>query len=210
MFRTRTLGLLTLAFVLPVVAAQIRDTKDAEGRRAGHAVTAAETKTQKGLIGKPAPAFTTKDNTGKEVGLKTFLGRPTVMVFIEKDCPCCKGGKPYIDRVTNHYRDVAHVVGVVYGPVADAQKWRAAHKPQFPVIADPGGVIAKAYLAEAGLATRVIDPKGVIRLSYPGYSASMLREVALFIEKSAKVKARNMRTYPAPTEMTTGCRLAKG
>lgn len=203
-------GLLLLgASVLVLAQENHKHTLDAKGNRAGHATDMAKTKSARSLSGKTAPAFVTKDSKGIEVSLKQLLNKPTVLVFIEKGCPCCKSGKPYFDRMQRVYGDVANIVGIVYGNVKLANIWALEAKPKFRVFADPGGAIAKSFGATLGLEARIVDPNGIVAMSYAGYSAKMLKEVAAHITKVAKIKNRKMDTIPAPMQLTSGCALGE-
>ena len=204
---------LAMAAVLTAAAlttAQVQEEKhtlDANGHRAGHATASSAIESASSLVGTPAPDFTTIDATGHPVKLKSLLSKPTLIVFIEKGCPCCRSGKPYIDRVYKSYHDVVNVVGIVYGTQKDAKAWKTATSPKFKVLADPKGVIASSYHAVSSLSTRLVGQDGVIVLSYAGYSAPMLKEVTAKIAQLGGVSDRHMLTSPAPAECTSGCPL---
>lgn len=204
-----TMWFLLLGTTLVQAHENHKHTLDAKGNRAGHATGKAKAKSARSIVGTSAPSFFTKDSDGKAVSLKDLLKRPTVLVFIEKECPCCKGGKPYFDRMQRIYGDVANIVGVVFGDVQSANAWAKETKPRFRVLADPKGVIAKSYRATLGLEARIVDPNGKVALSYAGYSAPMLSEVASHISRVAKIKKRKMDTIPAPKQLTSGCELGE-
>lgn len=184
-------------------------TSDAEGRQAGHVTTRSVSAAAKAWVGKPAPRFKTFDSSGAPVSLENLRQRPTVLVFIEKGCPCCKGGRRYYDRIQDTYRDVANVVGVVYGDQKSAAEWVKTVDPHFRVIADSDGAIARSFRVKSSLFTALIDRNGVVRNAYAGYSQSMLREITASIAQLAKIKDRRMIVKPAPTEITSGCDLGE-
>ena len=95
-------------------------------------------------------------------------------------------------------------MGVVVSSVRDAAAWRSRTAAQFRVLADPRGRIAEAYGARAGMACRLISPRGTIALGYPGYSASMLKALTAKVAALAGVPDRRMETRPAPQAMTMG------
>lgn len=199
--------ILTLAVVIQGMSHGGQETLDAKGQKAGHAVPEMATAEAAKVKGMLAPDFTTTSTDGKTVRLKDLRRKPTILVFIERDCPCCKSGRPYMDRVQQRYGDVANIVGLVYGSVEDAKIFKKNAGPQFPVLADPKGKIAKLYGAKASLAVRLVDKSGRIAASYPGYSGPMLKELTATVAKLAGIKDRNMPTLPAPKELTMGCML---
>lgn len=180
---------------------------DQNGKRAGYLATPEAIARARKLEGTKAPAFSLVGGDGKAVDSKSLFKKPTLLVFIEPGCPCCDGGAVYFSRLKKLYPKAANVVGLVYGLPVTAMSWKKANQTAFRVYADPGGKIAKPYRAEVGLALRLIDAKGKIVMSMPGYSASVLKQVASHFDKVGKQNAKNLMTHPAPEAMAMGCPL---
>ena len=51
----------------------------------------------------PAPAFTLKDATGKEVSLSDFAGKPVILHFWASWCPYCKSVQPRLESLAIEY-----------------------------------------------------------------------------------------------------------
>jgi len=127
------------------------------------------------------PALTLDATSGERYALRTAVTRArfTVFVFFSAQCPC----------VTAHDERLTHLAQV-YGPsdvqfllvdseVGDAlarDKAEAArrHYP-FPILADPGGQLARAFAVRFATSTVVVDEQGRIR--YRGGIDSEKRQV---------------------------------
>ena len=67
------------------------------------------------LRGKPAPAFTLLDLSGKKVSLSDFKGHPLVLNFWGTYCAPCKVEMPWLEEFSKKYAsDGFEVVGVTY------------------------------------------------------------------------------------------------
>jgi peroxiredoxin len=175
-----------------------------EGR--DHPVTDEMAKAAKSLGGVAAPPFQAVSLSGRRCSLANLAGdKPLVLYFIEVQCPCCKGAKPYIDRIKNYYGDLCNVVGVIDAKPEMAKLWVQTVGPQFDVIPDPDMKIVRAFSAQRGVYTTLIAPGGRIVTAYPGYCQSMLRDITSKIARLAGVAARPMPLEPAPKRMTSGC-----
>ncbi len=171
-----------------------------------HPVTEAMSKAANSLGGVSAPNFAALDLAGRNCSLASLTkDKPAVLYFIEVQCPCCKGAKPYIDRIKNYYGDVCNVVGVIDAKPSMAKLWVQAVAPQFAVIPDPDMKIVRAFKAQRGVYTTLIAPGGKIVKAYPGYSQDMLQDITTKIASLAGVALRPMPLAPAPKKMTSGC-----
>ena len=71
--------------------------------------------TTSALDGKPAPAFTLVDLTGKKVSLSDFKGHPLVLNFWGTYCAPCKIEMPWLQELSQKYASQGFdVIGVTY------------------------------------------------------------------------------------------------
>jgi peroxiredoxin Q/BCP len=98
-------------------------------------------------IGSPAPDVSGRDLSGRVVRLADVRGARAVVYFYPKDeTPgCTKEACAFRDTAARY--DAAHVT--VFGVSRDSQEshdgFARSHQLPFPLVADPDGVIARAY-----------------------------------------------------------------
>jgi peroxiredoxin Q/BCP len=127
--------------------------------------------------GESAPDFTLRADDGKEVSLSALRGKPVVLYFYPKDDTpgCTREACAFRDRKADLARRGAVVLGVSPDDVASHGRFRDKFSLNFPLLADPGHVVATAYGAwrEKSLygktsmgiqrSTFLIDPQGKVR-----------------------------------------------
>lgn len=120
-------------------------------------------------VGKPAPAFTLKDEAGKEHSLAQYKGKIVVLEWTNPECP-------FVQR---HYTagtmqktlagfDAKKVVWLAVDSsashtAANATAWKKEKGFSYPVLLDPSGTVGHAYGAKTTPHMYVIDEKGVLR-----------------------------------------------
>jgi len=153
-----------------------------------------------------APAFDLPSVEGPNYSLKQLTdGKPLLIFFIEKECPCCLGAKFFVDKMIDLYGDSISAVGIINAEIGVAKAWKKATKPRFTVLMDPKQEVISAYKAERGVYTTVIGPDGMISKAYPGYSLDTLKEMSQRIAKLAGVPAKEFKSKAAPERLTSGC-----
>lgn len=153
-----------------------------------------------------APGFNLPSVEGPSYSLKQLTdGRPLLIFFIEKECPCCLGAKFFVDKMLDLYGDSINAVGIINADIGVAKAWKKATKPRFTVLMDPRQEVISAYKAERGVYTTVIGPDGMISKAYPGYSLDSLKEMSQRIAKLAGVPAKEFKSQAAPERLTSGC-----
>jgi peroxiredoxin len=126
----------------------------------------------KAEIGKPAPAFTLQDETGKSVSLDSFKGKVVVLEWFNPDCPFVKAShergsmKAAMKKAADQGAVWLAINSAAAGKQghgasrnADAKKqWSLGH----PVLMDESGTVGRAYGAQRTPHMYVIDASGVL------------------------------------------------
>jgi peroxiredoxin len=120
-------------------------------------------------VGKPAPAFTLKDETGKEHSLAQYQGKIVVLEWTNPECP-------FVQR---HYKaktmqntlkefDSKKVVWLAVDSTSHnnpgkSASWKKEQGFTYSVLQDPDGKVGKTYGARTTPHMYIIDEKGVLR-----------------------------------------------
>ncbi|QRN96863.1 thioredoxin family protein [Archangium violaceum] len=120
-------------------------------------------------VGKPAPAFTLKDEAGKEHSLAQYKGKIVVLEWTNSDCP-------FVQR---HYTantmqktlagfDAKKVVWLAVDSTAShtpdkVAAWKKEKGFTYSVLQDASGTVGKSYGAKTTPHMYVIDEQGVLR-----------------------------------------------
>jgi thioredoxin-dependent peroxiredoxin len=120
--------------------------------------------------GTKAPDFNVKDTNGNTVTLADFAGKRVVMYFYPKDDTpgCTKEACSFRDNYSVYQSKGIVVLGVSQDGEAAHQAFTEKFSLPFPLLADVGGALSKAYDVDAGgyskRVTYAIDAGGSIVL----------------------------------------------
>ena len=98
-------------------------------------------------LGRKAPAFTLKDQTGKTHRLADYADRPVVLFFYPKDDTpgCTKEACAFRDALPEFTRHNAIVLGISGQGQASKARFASKYGLTFPVLADEHYEIAEKY-----------------------------------------------------------------
>jgi cytochrome c biogenesis protein CcmG, thiol:disulfide interchange protein DsbE len=120
----------------------------------------------RGMVGKPAPAFTLPVAANGEAGARMstaeLKGRPIVLDFWASWCGPCAVEAPVLDRLARRYEKRGLVVlGVNTSDTAEVIKAYASKKGlSYPTVLDGGSVVSDQYGVEKLPSLVVIDKAG--------------------------------------------------
>ena len=119
-------------------------------------------------VGDPAPDFEL-DGTAGTFRLSDHRGERVVLLFYPGDntAVCTRQFCSYRDEAEGFDALEATVVGISTQSVESHREWTAKHGLTVPLLADPGGKVAKAYGANRTLlgtsrAVVIVDERGVV------------------------------------------------
>ena len=99
-------------------------------------------------VGAPAPDFALQDQAGETVSLGDFRDTQSVVLYFypKDDTPgCTKEACSFRDLAADFARKGAAILGVSPDSVASHAKFRQKFGLPFPLLADPGAVVARRY-----------------------------------------------------------------
>ena len=99
------------------------------------------------IVGDPAPTFTLKNDTGKDIALAALAGRRVVLYFYPKDdTPGCT---TQACALRDGWAEVEALGVTLFGISPDSPsshaKFRAKYDLPYPLLADEGHPVAEAY-----------------------------------------------------------------
>lgn len=97
--------------------------------------------------GKKAPAFRLPSDSGKQVALSDFLGKPVVVYFYPRDNTpgCTREACGFRDRQAELQALGVQVLGISPDSVESHQKFRDKYQLNFPLLSDSDHKVAERY-----------------------------------------------------------------
>jgi peroxiredoxin len=122
----------------------------------------------------PAPAFELKDADGQTVRLADLLAKgPAVLSFYRGVwCPYCNIDLQELEHHADRIRATgAALIAITPQTAANSRKLIAQHKLTFPILSDPGNVVADRYGLRFRLPDYLVDLYKQLGVDLPAFNA---------------------------------------
>ena len=119
----------------------------------------------------PAPDFTLKSSTGKNIKLSELRGQVVMINFWASWCGPCRQEMPLLDQLYQRYQPMGFtLLGVnVEEDSSAADKILKEIPVSFPVLYDNNSKVSESYQVQAMPSTFLIDRDGKLRYLHKGY-----------------------------------------
>jgi peroxiredoxin len=119
----------------------------------------------------PAPDFTLKSNSGKNIKLSELRGQVVMINFWASWCGPCRQEMPLLDQLYQRYQPMGFtLLGVnVEEDSTAADKILKEIPVSFPVLYDNKSKVSESYQVQAMPSTFLIDRDGKLRYLHKGY-----------------------------------------
>ncbi len=139
-------------------------------------------------IGSPAPDFTLRSNSGKNLKLSEYRGQVVMINFWATWCAPCRQELPHLNRLYEQYRKAGFMLlGVNVDDNAKAAQDMTDHlRVRFPVLYDTTKQVSKRYDIDAMPMTLIVDRDGKVRYLHRGYRSGVERDYEARIRELLK------------------------
>lgn len=123
-------------------------------------------------IGDKAPDFSLPNlNTDKMEGLKDYLGKPTILFFIQSACYSCLQEAKAFQGMKDRYKDQINVVAVGVDLLGKPMlvTWASHNNITYPVLLDPIFSVPEKYGFSYTPSSVIIDKDGKIAFIHAGF-----------------------------------------
>lgn len=134
-------------------------------------------------IGDPAPEFSLPNlSTDKMEHLKDYMGKPTVLFFIQSACYSCLQEAKALQELKAKYGESINVIAVGVDLLGKPMlvSWAAHNNINYPVLLDPIFSVPEKYGFSYTPSSVIIDKEGKISFIHAGYRPA---DAKLFEEK---------------------------